>query len=221
MDWRNRFEYFSGLLSMPQNLDNDDNRLFFTRSCAYRRSVWEAVGGYPEWLYTGEDTLFALRAKQLGCKIAYAPRSLLAWRPRPTVGKLAKMFFLYGRGDGRIRRNGDLRGAFYWLKYHLLWSATLLAGLRYHLFWIVTFLVLAFIYTSMVLPELKRIRSASSRSISREFYVPFIILVRNLSTNLGYLCGGLELALLPEYSENLKAYTAQRSGEEDPADGGR
>ena len=36
------------------------------RSIAFKKSAWKEVGGYPENLYTGEDTLFDLKLKEKG-----------------------------------------------------------------------------------------------------------------------------------------------------------
>jgi glycosyltransferase involved in cell wall biosynthesis len=204
VDARNRFEAFSGLLSTSRDSDNPDTRLFFTRSCAFRKSLWESVGGMPEWLYTGEDTLFALRARQAGYKIVYASRSIIDWRPRPTLFKLAKQFFLYGRGNGRIN-HGNIRGALYWMRYHALWFITLVVGIAFPWAWIATGLTLTYLYFILILPVLNKVRS-DVKDFMREFYVPIIVLTRNMFTNLGYLVGLLEYYQVPRFRENLKGY---------------
>jgi len=87
------------------------NRRSTCGRCQPRR-LWERVGGYPEWLYTAEDTLFALAAGRLAeYKVVYAPASVLYWRPRPTLRKMARMFYLYGRGNGRIQNAATSRDA--------------------------------------------------------------------------------------------------------------
>jgi len=205
VDWRNNFEFFSGLLCMPQDFHNEETRLFYGRSSAFRKTLWEAVGGYPEWLYTAEDTLFAMRAKQLGFKIAYATKSAVAWRPRSTLRKLAKMFFLYGRGNGRINR-GSLKGTLYWLRYHALWAGTLVFGIAFPWLWLLTLATLGFLYVILILPVLRKVRQTTG-NLSREFYVPLIVITRNLSTNLGYLLGKCEYHFNPVYREKLRAYS--------------
>jgi succinoglycan biosynthesis protein ExoA len=57
-------ERYSGLLSLPDHTSKEQEGLFYGRCSAFRRKAWELVGGYPEWLYTAEDSLFALSAKQ-------------------------------------------------------------------------------------------------------------------------------------------------------------
>ena len=108
----NLFELFAGVLSTSGNSANEHDRVFHGRNSAFRKSIWTAAGGYPEWLYTAEDTLFAQKAKALGCRVALASNAVVSWRPRPNLKKLAKQYFLYGRGTGRIAQ-ADLTAAFY------------------------------------------------------------------------------------------------------------
>lgn len=210
VDWRSRFEFYSGLLCQPKDFEQEESRLFYGRSSAFRRELWEAVGGYPEWLYTAEDTLFALRARQLGYRVAYAPGGIVHWRPRPTLRKLAKMFFLYGRGNGRIDR-GSMKGSLYWLRYYLLFFVSLAVGIALHPAWLVSLAATGYLYRIMVLPVLREARKQIPDR-DREFYVPLIVFTRNLSTNLGYLLGRWDRLRNPAFQENLAAYTNQSPG---------
>lgn len=199
-----KLEYFAGLLSIPRLEPGEPADMFYGRSSAFRKSAWGRIGGYPEWLYTAEDTLFSLRARSLGVKIAYAPESVLAWRPRATLRKVARMFFLYGRGNGRIRY-GNMRGTLYWLRNHLLWLGTLVAGLFYPEIWLATLAIVAYMYLIMIAPVMRDVR-ARTRNPWREFYVPLIVLIRNMATNLGYLYGSWEQRSNPIFRERLRAY---------------
>jgi cellulose synthase/poly-beta-1,6-N-acetylglucosamine synthase-like glycosyltransferase len=201
---RNTFEFFSGLLSTSRDPGSEKDRLFFGRSSAFRKEIWQKAGGYPEWLYTAEDTLFAKRAKELGCKVAYAPDSIVHWRPRPTWRKLAKQFYLYGRGNGRIG-NGDVKASLYHLRNHALWVFFLLAGFAFPPLWLLSLGVVGFIYVNTVLPTLKPLRAEVS-DMRREIYVPAIIFLRSLFHNLGFLRGAWEYRNNHLFREMLKAY---------------
>jgi succinoglycan biosynthesis protein ExoA len=200
-----RFGYYSGLLTVANSQDSSQGNMFYGRSSAFRRTLWARVGGYPEWLYTAEDSLFALRAKRLGAKIVMAPKSHLYWYPRPTLRKTAKMFFLYGRGNGRIQW-GDIRGTRYWLRYHALWMAMLIAGVFQPWFWFIGGAVLVHLLRLTALPNLGQFEDAEVRSADRFFYVPLIVLTRNLFTNLGYLTGHIEYRRNKEFRERLTDY---------------
>lgn len=206
-----RFEFYSGLMSVPDLAGESQRGMFYGRSSAFRRDVWARVGGYPEWLYTGEDTLFAIAVGRLpDCRIAYAPQSLLSWRPRPTLRKLTKMFYLYGRGNGRIA-HGDLRGSFYWLRYHALLAVALLLSP-----WQPWLLVLAGLAgwqlgRTLVAPNLRLVQGAPGVATDRFIHVPLIALARNLATNLGYLRGWDELRRGADFKQKLEAYLGGRS----------
>lgn len=202
-DSRSRFEHYSGRLSMP-DLGSDSQRgMFYGRSSAFRREVWARVGGYPEWLYTGEDTLFALAVGRLpGWKVAYAPDSLVRWRPRPTLRKLAKMFYLYGRGNGRIG-HGNLLGSLYWLRWHFVVALLLLAGLAWPWAWLAAPVGAWPLWKGVVQPNLAAL---ADEPADRRLYVPLITLTRNAATNLGYLRGWLELRGGAGFRQQLVQY---------------
>jgi succinoglycan biosynthesis protein ExoA len=206
IDWKTNFEFFSGLLCMPGDFDNEETCLFYGRSSAFLKAAWEKAGGYPEWLYTAEDTLFALRVRQLGYRVAYAPGSVVSWRPRPTFRKLAKMFFLYGRGNGRIER-GSLEGSLYWLRNHALWVGSLLAGFVFPWLWLFTIFVLCWLYATMALPVLREVRKTTANPW-REWYVPLIVMTRNIATNLGYILGMWEFHHKLSFQDKLRKYLA-------------
>jgi len=77
------------------------------RSIAFTRTVWEALDGFPEELYAGEDVAFSRAAVRSGFRARLASAAAVAWRPRPTWRANARMYWLYGRGS--VRRGGSLR----------------------------------------------------------------------------------------------------------------
>ena len=205
---RNRFEFFAGRLSTSIDSGVEDDRVFHGRNSAFRKEVWRAAGGYPEWLYTAEDTLFARRAKALGCRVAFAPDAVVLWRPRPNLYRLAKQHFLYGRGTGHISQT-NLKSALYHLRNHSIWILTLLMGFISPWFWPITVGVLAFMYLTLILPTLKMLRTGSFDPFL-EFYVPAIVMTRSLSNNLGQVVGLWQYHHAAAFRKNLELYTEGR-----------
>ena len=70
------------------------------RSVAFKRRVWEDLGGYAEWLPRGiaEDTHFFLRARKAGYEFTYASDATCYWRPRRNFSEVFKQYFYYTRG---------------------------------------------------------------------------------------------------------------------------
>lgn len=200
----NRFERFAGLLSTSTNAPREEERVFHGRNSAFRKSLWEAVGGYPEWLYTAEDTLFARRAKALGARVALAESAVVSWRPRPTLRKLAKQYFLYGRGNGRVQL-ADLRAARYHLRNHALWLAPLLASPLFPPLLLVSAAVLIYLYITLLRPAIASARQALAEPHAAA-YVGAIVMVRSFFNNLGQVFGAWEYRHTAGFRENLEAY---------------
>jgi glycosyltransferase involved in cell wall biosynthesis len=82
-----------------------------SRSVAFTKGLWEAVGGYPEYLTkTAEDTLFNVRAKARAMEWAHVPEAVVYW---PVPGSLAQVFRTYrgyGAGDGEADLYGPTYG---------------------------------------------------------------------------------------------------------------
>jgi glycosyltransferase involved in cell wall biosynthesis len=101
------------------------NFLPTSRSTAFRRAAWEAVGGYPEWLDYCEDLIFDLRLKgwleqESRPAIVFVPDALVAFRPRGSLPAFWKQYYRYARGDGKA----DL-----WRKRHAARYLTYLVAL--------------------------------------------------------------------------------------------
>lgn len=70
------------------------------RSVAFRKEVWEYVGGYSENLErAGEDTLFNYKVLSAGVRIKSEPKAIVRWQiPSSFMGSLKK-FYTYAVGD--------------------------------------------------------------------------------------------------------------------------
>lgn len=197
-------EHYSGLLSLPDHSTKEQEELFYGRCSAFRKTLWDKVGGYPEWLYTAEDSLFALSAKKLGLRILHNPNAIINWQPRNSLRKIAKMFFLYGKGNGRIAW-GDIKGTLYWLRNHILLWLSLFLGIIYPAIWLISLLLAFYLYKLIALPSVTNVRKIDM-NWRREIYVPLITYIRNISSNLGYLYGFIEYKKKPIFKENLDKY---------------
>ncbi|NCC33541.1 MAG: glycosyltransferase [Chloroflexia bacterium] len=100
-DPQSLFELTLGAVNY-RNLDEIDPVTFmpFGKSMAFRRSLWEEAGGFPEWLSHCEDLVFAQAAEQAGFRRTFAPSALVYFRPRSSLGAFARQYYFYARGDG-------------------------------------------------------------------------------------------------------------------------
>jgi len=99
---RSLFERALGAITLPR-LDEIDPQRFepSSRSVAYRKAAWQAVGGYPEWLDYCEDLVFDFGLRDAGYRFTFAPRALVHFRPRQSWRAYLKQYYRYARGDGK------------------------------------------------------------------------------------------------------------------------
>ena len=82
----------------PQEFEKD--WLPSSRSCAVKKSVWAAAGGYPEWIPICEDIVYDLAILHLGYKFSYIRKPLVFWQPRPNLRAYFRQLYKYTKGDG-------------------------------------------------------------------------------------------------------------------------
>jgi glycosyltransferase involved in cell wall biosynthesis len=82
------------------------------RSMAFTKELWQRIGGFPESVFFGEDTLFDLEARQL-TKPAFVERAKALYRPQYTFGSACRQLGRYAISDGvlGVRRTRLYRNA--------------------------------------------------------------------------------------------------------------
>lgn len=129
---RSWFEALCASVTLPLPQEVRGERFMpSSRSLAFRREVWERVGGYPEWLDIGEDMYFNHRWRELGIRHAFRPEAVVYWRMRPDLPSFLRQYFRYARGDGEsgmYPHRHLLRFAVYG---GLTWAAVSRAGRRF------------------------------------------------------------------------------------------
>ncbi len=91
----------------------------FIASALMRRCVWEAVGGFPEHLRSGEDLLFMQAIDEKGFQTIQAPQAIVHWSLQPNLGRTFKRFKDYARSNIRAGLWRQWQAAIF-LRYALL-----------------------------------------------------------------------------------------------------
>jgi glycosyltransferase involved in cell wall biosynthesis len=113
-DWA-KVEY--AFLNEPKFIANPESHAS-SRSIAYRKCLWEKIGGYPEDLtLAGDDMVFALLLHQIAERVSCAPVPRCYWERPITLKSFCKEARRNFRGGGE---------AGIWLKYGLLVGGRLL-----------------------------------------------------------------------------------------------
>jgi len=82
---------------------------------AYRRDLFEALGGFDAWFRTAEDIDLNFRAVDRGARIGFVPEAVVFHRTRSTVGRFLKQAFWNGYG----RKQLTLKHGSLWANYSL------------------------------------------------------------------------------------------------------
>lgn len=86
------------VLVMPDKVD-PKTFLPASRSMAFRKSVWEKAGGFPESFSHNEDYVFAQKLKKMKTKIVFAKDAIVYWLPRKNLVQAYNMFYRFALGD--------------------------------------------------------------------------------------------------------------------------
>lgn len=183
--YTNDFEYFQGSVAIPpaEKTFMNPSRMS-SRSIAFKKKIWEKVGGYPDFK-TGEDTEFNLRLIKAKAKFVFAKNAVVYWKMRDSWKSFFKQFYNYGVGD---RKTGNI-----WkIKKNLLlvfgfWGyvALVILFLFFSLKISFTLLVLGFLYflTNGIIISIK------TRKLTGIFYGTFLIAIKRIAYILGVSLG--------------------------------
>ena len=192
-DSQGAFETALGATALP-DLEDIDPPSFLpsSRSIAFRKSLWEAAGGYPEWLDYCEDLIFDFHLREMVKPEAwaFAPNAVAHFRPRSTPMAFFRQYYRYARGDGKAdlwRKRHTIRYSVYLLFLPL----SILMGLRLTKWsWGLIFGAAAgycFTPYRRLWPRLGSMRPAAR--LKAILYVPAIRAIGDLAKMLGYPVG--------------------------------
>ncbi len=187
------FELAMGATVLPALQDvNPATFMPSSRSVAFRRSAWEAVGGYPAWLDFCEDLVFDFRLRALYGPFAFAPGAVAYFRPRSNSLAFLRQYYQYARGDGKA----DLffrRHLIRYVTYFVALPLVLLAGVLVSPWWLLL-LVLGAIAV-LATPYRRLVAQWKAFSIGEKaiavLWVPVIRVAGDLAKMAGYPVGVL------------------------------
>lgn len=190
-DPHNTFEAAMGATVLPL-VDEIDATTFLpsSRSIAFKKSAWQQVGGYPEWLDYCEDLIFDLRLKESAPPFVFAPDALVFFRPRGSLSTFYKQYYLYARGDGKA----DLwrkRHAIRYITYLGVIPGVFLLGMFVHrLMWLL-YLPGAIVYLYQPFKRLPRvlISTPDPSFLQAIALIPVIRVVGDIAKMIGYPVG--------------------------------
>ncbi len=186
---RSLFELTLAATNYPDVAEvNPERFLPFGQSVAFRKTVWERVGGYPEWLSHCEDIVFDRAAQAAGVRLAFVPDALVHFRPRESLAAFARQYFFYARGDGLA----NLWPRRYVLRYGVYITAVLLALLARRMPGLLALLALGgAVYSRRPVQRLRRRAPALAprQRLAAWALIPLIRVVGDTARMIGYPVG--------------------------------
>ena len=197
--YENEFQEVAGYIIFPE-VDKLDPQKFLpsSRSVAFKKEAWRCVGGYPECLYTAEDTLFDIKLRKIGMKFVLARDAIVYWKVRKNLREIFKQHFNYAKGNGE---------AFIHLKRPLLVYSSLVLIIALAMFygnnplyWLVVVLLAML---GLWFKSVRKIRRKTIKRIAYGYPVVFAILL-GLST--GFIVGLINRLRNPKLRRRLKEW---------------
>lgn len=185
------FEVAMGATVLPSKSEIDPVKFLpSSRSVAFKKSDWEVVGGYPEWLDYSEDLVFDLALYEINGPFYFSPKAVVYFRPRSNLRIYARQYYLYARGDGKANL---------WSKRHAIRYVTYLALLPILMRfiwsgrwfgWLGLFISMGIYFRRPAQRLWPMTQGWSPSARARVFgLIPFIRLVGDLAKMLGYPVG--------------------------------
>jgi glycosyltransferase involved in cell wall biosynthesis len=177
-------------------------------SVAFRKRIWEKAGGYPDWLRTSEDKLFARKVYRLGGKISVSLKAVAYYDPRDKLLNVFRQFYGYGKGNAQSRQASN---AFFKLLAQSAVGAGLVATGFLNPFWwcVLGVLVACHIYRAGFKPY--RIVQKKWPGLQGFVWIPLIVMTHHAATILGHLSGYLGRLVNPLYQIKHFEYMNGRS----------
>jgi len=171
------------VLVMPDKV-NKDTFLPASRSMAFRKTVWEKVGGFPEQFSNNEDYVFGNNLKKINAKIIFKKDAIVNWIPRKNIKDAFKMFFRFALGDsesGIYRPKVLLVFARYLILPYLFFLAFIYKSI------VLSFLIILFLIAYIVWSIFKNYKYIKNKQAF--IYLPLIQFTSDFAVLLGTFTG--------------------------------
>ena len=192
-DPRTTFEVAMGATVLPALSDISPKQFLpSSRSVAFRKTAWQAINGYPEWLDYCEDLVFDFALRDAGFRFSFAPQAVAYFRPRSSLGAFWRQYFQYARGDGKANL-WPRRHAIRYLTYLVVAPLVVFMGFAHHPLWWSLLLAGAGAYLWTPYRRLRPMITGLSfrHKVKAVFWVPAIRLCGDVAKMVGYPVGVL------------------------------
>lgn len=169
------------------------------RSVAFRKSVWEEVGGFNEKLEKGgEDTEFFYKCVKNGVKIIREKSARVEWSEVKNLNlkSFLKKVFVYSKGDGEAKiwwhptkqlSSHNIRITAIFIRY-IIGASLFIYSLFNSNFFGYFLILIVFYFLYPILKWKNLIRNNSSRLL-----LPFVQILTDITTMYGFIAGTISI----------------------------
>ena len=163
---------------------NEGEFLPATRSMAFKKTIWEKVGGFNEKLSHNEDFSFANELKASGAKMVFAKNAIVEWIPRSNLKQAFVMFFRFALGDIQAKLYRE-KVVYIFLRYMFGLYLLFLAAVMRSMFLNIFILLLLFTYVAWSIKKnYKYVNNPRAY-----FYLPVLQFISDIAVMSGTLVG--------------------------------
>ncbi len=184
------FTVFLGVL--PQDF-NKETFLPSTRSIAFNKSAWKAVGGFPEKLVdTAEDTVFNQKLIENAIEIKRIKNARVGWSMPQSFPSFFSKIYKYARGDAASKviyskakgiESHNIKVLLVFVRYLVAIIFTYLFIFIYHSPAIVLILIFCYLFFAF-LKVLKK-----TKSVGVSIWGPVVQIICDIAVMLGFIKG--------------------------------
>lgn len=178
--------------TIPAHCEFERDWLPSSRSVAFKKNLWQNVGGYPEWIPYCEDVLFDLKIQTIAGKPVFIREPLVFWQPRKNISAYFRQLYNYTRSEGHGKLN-------YWKQFvrygtYLGVLAFILLSIIFSPIFVVPLVIGFFVYMTKYWH--RWIEFTKQRNIffkfSGYFIVPLVVAIGDVAKMAGFPVGIFE-----------------------------
>ncbi|MDY7077683.1 MAG: glycosyltransferase [Chloroflexota bacterium] len=187
------FETAMGATVLPELREINPARFLpSSRSVAFRKSAWEGVGGYPEWLDYCEDLIFDFRIRDRYGPFVFVPDAIVHFRPRSNLRAFFVQYYRYARGDGKANlwcKRHAIRYLTYLVVVPLVAAAGVVVGPWWWALYLISIPGMFWVGWRRLVRMWDDMNLSLVRKLQAVLWVPFIRVTGDIAKMVGYPAG--------------------------------
>lgn len=183
----------------------DEHGIPYTGSSTLiKHDIYNEVGGFPEWLHTGEDKLFGKKVEREGYKVIYSAKPVVYHHIRESLAALYNQAFTYGRGNGRTRQTSS---GFIHVFYKYIVALFMIILLPFYPFLVLPLVLWVGLYSYRRGFKQYELFFDKKPGVSNVVRIMKILYSRDIGLIAGHLRGYADRISNPSYLKNLSDYS--------------